>query len=500
MLNFTKIIVVFSCSLSIFYATVAQQSPKIICIAGLVGAGKTTLATLLKEKMPDVDVMFEPAEKWLDVHGQGNLWDLFLNDSKRWALTTEMYVPFARIQALEQLAQKSCHPFMIVDRSIYEDRYVFARLAYEQGALSNLEWAMYQEWFAWIAEHTPKPHGFIYVHTSAEVTLTRMRERGRAEEKDFPLVLQQKFYQYYQDLFINEQTMPSEITDIPVLVLDGNKDFKNDTDVQKKCIDQIRKFMEQKSHPFDYDLKILELPAKTPHANVMVCLHGYGGSGRVIQKLRANRLIPDTLIGFNFPDANIVEGYDPNATTFGSIQELLPVIYVLKQTIDQKNLSAINLYGFSAGGGAVINLIAILNSSRYGTELESIGITHGDKQRILNALQKGHIILDCPLKSMDEIVDLLGHSHPLEVITQRYRHNNLRPIDSLSGWQGLAFNVFLYFATPDQIIFNRDDELFIQRLKHVNSTGKTTIIQADEGGHNTRHDALWQAIGNIDKR
>lgn len=256
--------------------------------------------------------------------------------------------------------------------------------------------------------------------------------------------------------------------------------------------------MEQKSHPFDYDLNIVQLPAKQPNADIMVCMHGYGSSGRMIQKLRANRLITDTLVGFNFPDAGIVEEYDPDKTTFGSIQELLPAIYVLNKTIVDNNLNAINLYGFSAGGGVIINLIAVLNSTRYDSELESVGITQADKQRILNALQQGRIILDCPLKSMDEILELRGHdgsmADPLYILTKRYRDNNLRPIDCLACWQGLALNVFLYFATPDEIIFNRDDELLIQRLKQVNVAGQTTIIQADEGGHNARHDALWQTV------
>ena len=89
--------------------------------------------------------------------------------------------------------------------------------------------------------------------------------------------------------------------------------------------------MENQSHPFNYDLNITYLPSKYPDADVMVCLHGYGGSGRIIQKLRANHLITDRLVGFNFPDAGIVDGqYDPHATTFGSIQELLPAIYVIK--------------------------------------------------------------------------------------------------------------------------------------------------------------------------
>lgn len=503
MLISKRILFIAACMLLLSNAAFSQESPKVIYITGPVGAGKTTFASLLKENIPDTDVAFEPAEKWLDVQGHGSLWDLFLNNAKRWALTAEIYIPLARIMALEQQLQSSLNPFAIIDRSIYEDRYVFAKIAYKHGALSDLEWSIYQEWFAWLIQHSPKPNGFIYLRAAPEVTIARMQERGRTEEKDFPLALQQKFYQCYEDLFINKNTMPKEIAEIPVLVIDANEDFKSDETVQKKCIDQVRTFMENISHPFDYDLNITHMPAKEPNGQVMVCLHGYGSSWRTIHKLRRNPMINDDLVGFNFPDAEIVDGhYDPHATTFGTIQELLPAIYVINQTIIQKNLDAINVYGFSAGGGALVNLIAVLNSTRYDAELASIGILDVEKQRILKALARGHIILDCPLKSVEEVLELRGSTYPIHsnfnLIAQRYQINDLRPIDSLLGWQGLALNVILYFATPDEIIFNRDDQLFIDRLKQVNDAGTTTVIQMDEGGHNTQHPALWQAVSKIE--
>lgn len=288
-------------------------------------------------------------------------------------------------------------------------------------------------------------------------------------------------------------------------VIDAQQDFKNDREVQNKVVDDVRAFIAKtavpslqlptEQHPFSYDLKLVHIPAQDPNAQLMVCLHGYGSNSGFIYELAKNSSIKDHLISFNFPDAGIVDGqYDPLKTTFGSIDELLPAIYVFKQCIERNNLSVINAYGFSAGGGALINILCVLNSNRYDKELSSIGIEKPDKKRILDALQQGKIILDCPLKSMEEIIELRGYTYPLDVVTTRYRLNNLRPIDSLSGLQGLRLSVFLYFATPDEMIFNRDDELYIQKLKAVNYTGATTVICADEGGHCTQHTALWKVV------
>jgi hypothetical protein len=77
--------------------------------------------------------------------------------------------------------------------------------------------------------------------------------------------------------------------------------------------------------------------------------------------------------------------------------------------IDQR-LDAIDLYGFSAGGGAVINLIALLNTKTYDAELKKIGIDKKEKKKLLEAIQMGFILLDAPLKSVEEIMDFRGSS------------------------------------------------------------------------------------------
>ena len=234
--------------------------------------------------------------------------------------------------------------------------------------------------------------------------------------------------------------------------------------------------------PFNYDLHLFSIPGKS--ARTMVLFHGYGSNYKIAETLEKLECIDATLVSFNFPD--------PNQAVFGTINEILPALYVLKKHVVDEGRELIDLYGFSAGGGAVVNLIAILNTSRFDAELKQIGIADKEKKQLLNAIQKGIVILDVPLKSVEEIIDFRGSSTELEILAKNYRNNHLRPIDSLELLQGLTLNVILHFQEADEILYNRDDAIYIERLKKANERGTTSVIIGNDGGHLEPHWSLWR--------
>jgi len=246
--------------------------------------------------------------------------------------------------------------------------------------------------------------------------------------------------------------------------------------------------------PFKYDLSPTLLQGKSRDAPVLLCLHGYGGNASIGQVLHSYNL-PHHIISFNFPDHSLYERAIPNKkTTFGTIQELLPFLYIVKTLIIDSKLNTINLYGFSAGGAALINGIAVLNGNLYKLELESIGIFSSERQQILQAIQKGTIILDAPLKSMRELMRKRKESGSLRDIAKRYETNKLEPIDSLMMLSPLALDVIVYFEVPDEAVLNDDDDLYEQRLREYNRKGKTTFIRGSSGGHLEYHKELWERV------
>lgn len=243
---------------------------------------------------------------------------------------------------------------------------------------------------------------------------------------------------------------------------------------------------------FDYDLHLISLPGKNDRT--MICFHGYGDNFEIALSLKNLNCIDATLVSFNFPDYDIKRGrkFDPRTASFGTLKELLPALHVLKKIVLDQGLDSIDLYGFSAGAGALINTIVLLNGTAYEKELRKIGIESKEKKKLLSAIQKGIIILDVPLKSIEEISDFRGRTEEFEILAKNYRDHDFRPIDSLKKLHGLSLNILLYFDNNDEILSNRDDELYIQRLKSTQSNDKIIVIQGDEGGHMGCHHSLWQ--------
>lgn len=249
---------------------------------------------------------------------------------------------------------------------------------------------------------------------------------------------------------------------------------------------------ELRAHPFAYDLHMVNDGNHRTH--VIICLHGFGGDYKIGTAVAVASKTKARVVSFNFPDHAISKDESaPESTAFGTIDELLPALYVIKQMMDQ-GMQRIDLYGFSAGGAALVNLLAIVNSNRYKNEMARIGFTQSYRKRFLEILQCSVVLLDAPLKSIEEIMAIRAKdAFPLSSFASRYARNDLRPIDSLRLLKDMKLNVILYFETPDAILGNRDDRIYIQRLKDANVSGRTIVLTGSNGGHNALHEPLWQA-------
>ena len=244
-----------------------------------------------------------------------------------------------------------------------------------------------------------------------------------------------------------------------------------------------------KDHPFAYDLHLETVPGSSSKA--IVCFHGMGMNYEIINYVKQCSKEDATLISFNFPDYSIrIGSFDPNETHFGTIKEILPALYVLKKTVVDNKFKEVTLYGFSAGGGAIINTLAVLNTSTYDNELKEIGIQKSDKKKILAAIQKGAVLLDAPLKSLREMIEYHEKMVELDIVAARYEKNEMEPIDNISKLNGLGLRFIVNFQNPDEVLSNRDDELYIERLKQLDSKASLSFVIEGQG-HGLPHPHLW---------
>lgn len=248
-------------------------------------------------------------------------------------------------------------------------------------------------------------------------------------------------------------------------------------------------------NPFAYDLGVKVLSGNN-NPEVTICCHGYGHSNQIVDTINLCNFFDHTVVGFNFPDYGITDACDHSNVAYGTIREILPLLHILKFYAYDQKIAKLNVYGFSAGGGAVINALAILNQYSYEEHLQKIGISKYIAESILNTLQDGMIILECPLKSVREILDYRGVTKNLSEIAANYEKNNMNPVDAIVLLSPLRLKILLYFEQPDEILSNRDDDLFIERLAIANN-GTTLVTIGNHGGHNAYHAELWQGYKEL---
>jgi len=166
----------------------------IVYIEGSVGVGKTTFLEHLVESGTiqknlneyKVKFIFEPVQEWIkfcDDSGE-NVLDKFYKDQEKYGFSFQWYVYMSRTKLIREALDEG-YNLIIVERSIYTDRNVFASTLYDCNKLSSMEWKLYKEWFDYMESLCNFPKSkFIYLELSTDKSYQRIMKRGRTEEKN----------------------------------------------------------------------------------------------------------------------------------------------------------------------------------------------------------------------------------------------------------------------------------------------------------------------------
>lgn len=161
----------------------------IISVEGNIGAGKSTMLKILKDKYhfnsSNVIFLQEPLEEWLNLTDASNknILEYFYEKSDRWSYSFQMHAFITRAKKI--MEQNNHDTIIIVERSVLTDRNVFAKLLYRDGKINEIEWKLYNEWYSWLISDICRnitPDIYIYLKCSPETAFKRIQQRGRSEE------------------------------------------------------------------------------------------------------------------------------------------------------------------------------------------------------------------------------------------------------------------------------------------------------------------------------
>jgi deoxyadenosine kinase len=156
-----------------------------ICIEGIIGAGKSTLAEALAQRL---DALFFPEPTRDNPYLADFYTDLKYGRCRetRIAAMMQNYLLFRRygnhLASVWGQRQRLC----IEDRSIYGDT-VFAMMLHESEMIDERDYQTYILAYEMMKDHLRYPDLLIYLEVSPETALARVQQRGRECEADLPL-------------------------------------------------------------------------------------------------------------------------------------------------------------------------------------------------------------------------------------------------------------------------------------------------------------------------
>ena len=159
-----------------------------IGIAGMIGAGKSTLAAALGQHL-GIDTYYEP------VADNEYLAD-FYRDTARYSFAMQVYLLNRRFQQHQEIIWRGRSA--VQDRTIYEDS-IFAKMLAKTGLMDERDYRTYVELFRNMSNFMCKPSVIVYLDVSPEASAERIRMRSRDVESKIELGYLQALHEGYQE-------------------------------------------------------------------------------------------------------------------------------------------------------------------------------------------------------------------------------------------------------------------------------------------------------------
>jgi deoxyadenosine/deoxycytidine kinase len=148
------------------------MSKKLVVVAGNIGVGKTSLTERIGSRLG----------WWTGYESVADNPYLpdFYSDMRSWSFHLQIF--FLGHRADQYLEAANDQRSSILDRSIYEDAYIFARALHHMGNLSERDFLAYRRLYDLVVGSLPPPNLLIYLKCPAEVLMERIRRRARNME------------------------------------------------------------------------------------------------------------------------------------------------------------------------------------------------------------------------------------------------------------------------------------------------------------------------------
>lgn len=185
-----------------------------IVVEGPIGVGKTSLTQRLAERTGAQTLLEKPQDNPFLAR--------FYQDPARYALPTQLFFLFQRINEVRDLAQMDLFSSRTIADYLFEKDALFARLT-----LSEDEYTLYQNIYQGLALQAPTPDLVIYLQASTPALVERVQRRGHSYERAISDDYLARLGQSYGEFFHHYNAAPLLVVNSDNLnFVDQDEDFE----------------------------------------------------------------------------------------------------------------------------------------------------------------------------------------------------------------------------------------------------------------------------------
>lgn len=162
---------------------------RLLLVAGNIGSGKTSLTERIGERLG-----WRTAYE--SVSDNPYLAD-FYTDMRAWSFHLQIF--FLGHRARQHLEMAADPRSAIIDRSIYEDAFIFARALHAMGNLSERDYSSYRQVFELVVKNLPPPSLLIYLKAPVSILMKRIQQRARNIETGITPSYLELLDSYYEE-------------------------------------------------------------------------------------------------------------------------------------------------------------------------------------------------------------------------------------------------------------------------------------------------------------
>lgn len=188
----------------------------IITIDGNIGSGKTTFINKLKEysiqyNIQNIIFLEEPVDQWSQVSVNNiTILEAFYTNPTRYAFSFQMLAFISRLVLFLDAIRNNPDSIIISERSILTDKYIFAKMLYDNGNIDEYSYKIYNLWFEYFINKLPK-HKHIYLYSDPSNTIKKIIKRQRPGESNINIDYLNQCHEYHEEMFIDNNKLLTKL-------------------------------------------------------------------------------------------------------------------------------------------------------------------------------------------------------------------------------------------------------------------------------------------------